>query len=129
MGNRRKPEHLPQRRSTLASLTSASPIGINGDKYEPFSKLDKSPGTPKGWSGKVLVGSGQGGPLGWSDEVLGVETDEEIELDTQDYYNNESMMEKRPQSLHVEEEAPWQIGLHRTTWDRSPNRSFVRNFP
>ena len=125
MGNRRKPEP-PQRRSTLASLSASPVAGSNGDKYEPFSKLDKSPGG-KGWSGKVLVG--QGGPLGWSDEVLGVETDEEMELDTTDYYNNESMMEKRPQSLNVEEEAPWQIGLHRTTWDRSPNRSFVRNFP
>jgi len=122
---RRKPEK--QRRSTLASL-SASPASNNGDKYEAFSRLDKSPGG-KGWSGKVLVGQS---PMGWSDEVLGsVGSDEETELLDTDSGNVESMSEKRPQSLEVYDAEPlWpQISLHKNTWDRSPNRSFVRNFP
>ena len=57
--------------------------------------------------------------MGWSDEILGsVSPDEESEVDP------------RPQSLHIEEE-PWHAGasLGRTTWDKSPSRSFVRNFP
>ena len=69
----------------------------------------------KGWGKKVLGSS----PMGWSDEILGsVSTDEESEVDP------------RPQSLHIEEE-PWHAGasLGRTTWDKSPSRSFVRNFP
>merc|ERR1712172_172374 len=143
---RRKPEQ--HRRSTLASL-SGSPLasqvscgggggiavsGCNGDKYKIFSVLDKSPGAAKGWSGKVRVGHAQS-PMGWSDEVLGVGSDEEeIELD---YTSSESipamaLPEDRPQSLSVQSEEPtepWQISLHRNTWDRSPNRSFVRNFP
>lgn len=120
---RRKPEQ--QRRVTLASL-SASPSS-HGDKYEAFSRLDKSPGG-KGWSGKVLVGQS---PMGWSDEVLGVGSDEEAELQDTDCGNSESTSEKRPQSLAVyDTEGSWpQISLHRNTWDRSPNRSFVRNFP
>ena len=90
--------------------------------------------TFKGWSGKVRVGHAQS-PMGWSDEVLGVGSDEEeIELD---YTSSESipamaMPENRPQSLSVQSEEPtepWQISLHRNTWDRSPNRSFIRNFP
>jgi len=143
---RRKPEQ--HRRSTLASL-SGSPLasqvscgggggiavsGCNGDKYKIFSVLDKSPGAAKGWSGKVRVGHAQS-PMGWSDEVLGVGSDEEeIELD---YTSSESipamaLPENRPQSLSVQSDEPtepWQISLHRNTWDRSPNRSFIRNFP
>ena len=109
----------------MASL-SASPSS-HGDKYEAFSRLDKSPGG-KGWSGKVLVGQS---PMGWSDEVLGVGSDEEAELQDTDCGNSESTSKKRPQSLAVyDTEGSWpQISLHRNTWDRSPNRSFVRNFP
>ena len=73
--------------------------------------------------------------MGWSDEVLGVGSDEE-EIDL-DYTSSESipamaLQENRPQSLSVQSDEPtepWQISLHRNTWDRSPNRSFIRNFP
>lgn len=76
----------------------------DNDKYAIFSKLDKSQ-TPKGWSGKVLH---QQSPMGWSSEILGLDDEPK-----------------------VEEEDPWtaHLTLHRSTWDRSPNRSFVRNFP
>ena len=102
-----------------------------------------------GWSGKVLVG--QAGPYGWSDEVLGVGSEDEIETEPHADFQMDAMSavaevisednlqdgvdgviiqdRMRPQSLTVEEGA-WQLSLHRrSTWDRSPNRSFVRNFP
>ena len=58
----RKPE--PQGSTSLASLSS--------DKYAAFSKLDKiqGEGRSKGWSEKV-IGSQKGGPMGWSDAILG----------------------------------------------------------
>ena len=97
------------------------------DKYAVFSKLEKSSGSAgKGWSGRVLghqAGAGQGGPMGWSDEVLGVSSEEEDE----DCKNQSSAI---PQSLEVVPGEPWRhLSLHRATWDRSPNRSFIRNFP
>ena len=57
----------PQRSTTLASLQS--------DKYAAFSKLDKVKGS-KGWSGKI-TSQMNGNPMGWSDEMLGVSTDED----------------------------------------------------
>ena len=99
----------PQRSTTLASLQS--------DKYAAFSKLDKVKGS-KGWSGKITQHTHHH-PMGWSDEVLGVSTDDD---DLQDFE-----LERRP--MHLEVEEPWSNPLHRSTWDRSPNRSFVRNFP
>jgi hypothetical protein len=69
--------------------------------------------------------------MGWSDEVLGSSgTDEEPEFELQ----NETLVPKtRPASLSVDEE-PWYkgpglAGPGQRTWDRSPSRSFVRNFP
>ena len=58
---RRKP--IPQGSTTLASLSS--------DKYAAFSKLDKIQGRSKGWSEKVRGSQGGGGPMGWSDAILG----------------------------------------------------------
>ena len=100
----------PQRSTTLASLSS--------DKYAAFSKLDKVQGRSKGWSGKVSCGSQGGGPMGWSDEILGLSTDDDEEAETEP-------------KMHLNIEDNWGGGnpLHRSTWDRSPNRSFVRNFP
>ena len=94
---------------------------------------------------------GQAGPYGWSDEVLGAGSEDEIETEPHANFPMDGMSavaevisednlrdcadgviqqdRMRPQSLTVEEGA-WQLSLHRrTTWDRSPNRSFVRNFP
>ena len=79
------------------------------DKYAAFSKLDKDQQGHKGWSGKISVGST--GPMGWSDEILGLSTDEE-----------EEGIEPRPTHLTIG-------AFNRPSWDRSPNRSFVRNFP
>merc|ERR1719468_666185 len=135
MKDRRKPE----KSSTLNDFD---------DKYSAFSRLDKTQ-CSKGWSGKVLVG--QAGPYGWSDEVLGAGSEDEIETEPHANFPMDGMSavaevisednlrdgadgviqqdRMRPQSLTVEEGA-WQLSLHRrTTWDRSPNRSFVRNFP
>lgn len=99
----------PERSKTIDILGS-------NDKYAVFSKLDKSPpGSNKGWSGKVLEGSS--GPLGWSDEILGVNSSDE---------NDDMIMENLRLDDH---DTAWQLNLHRSTWDRSPNRSFVRNFP
>ena len=100
---------------TLQSTTLAS---LQSDKYAAFSKLDKVKGS-KGWSGKITTSQMIGNPMGWSDEVLGVSTDED---ELQDFE-----LERRP--IHLEVEEPWANPLHRSSWDRSPNRSFVRNFP
>ena len=60
--------------------------------------------------------------MGLSNEVLGVSTDEE---EIQDF---EPVTEPvRP--VHLQVEDSWSNPLHRSTWNRSPNRSFVRNFP
>ena len=101
----------PQRSTTLASLSY--------DKYAAFSKLDKIQGRSKGWSGKVSCGSSQG-PMGWSDEILGVSTDDDEPEEP----------EPAKAKMHLNIEDNWGGNpLHRSTWDRSPNRSFVRNFP
>lgn len=98
----------PQRSKTIDIIGASD----DEDKYAVFSKLDKSPpGSNKGWSGKVLAGSS--GPLGWSDEVLGVNSEDDDNL---------------IDNLNADESA-WHLNLHKNTWDRSPNRSFVRNFP
>ena len=87
-------------------------------------------GSKKGWGRKVLLGSS---PMGWSDEILGsVSTDDELENDVNAPENigKESKCDPRPNSLQIVEE-PWHSGatLGRTPWDKSPSRSFVRNFP
>ena len=57
---RRKPE--PQGSTTLASLSS--------DKYAAFSNFQIQ-GRSKGWSENVIGSQGGGGPMGWSDAILG----------------------------------------------------------
>ena len=102
-------------------------------------------GSKKGWGRKVLLGSS---PMGWSDEILGsVSTDDELENDVNAPENigKESKCDPRPNSLQIPGpssqtgfsnslqivEEPWHSGatLGRTPWDKSPSRSFVRNFP
>ena len=87
-------------------------------------------GSKKGWGRKVLLGSS---PMGWSDEILGsVSSEDELENDVNAPENlgKESKFDPRPNSLQIVEE-PWHSGatLGRTPWDKSPSRSFVRNFP
>ena len=124
---RRKPEKISTAMTTSCCSSMSS---FEEDKYAAFSKLEKASGSAgKGWSGKVLLGSNNSasGPMGWSDEILGVSSEEE-ELAEQDY-NNQSPVPV-PQSLEVVPGEPWRhLSLHRATWDRSPNRSFIRNFP
>ena len=116
----------PERSATLASLRSGT--APSEDKYAALAKLEKSKGS-KGWSGKLLERSH--GPLGWSDEILGMSTDEESENDPSSHLSADGTEPRilRPSNLTVEEE-PWHSGaLSRATWDRSPNRTFIRNFP
>ena len=99
-------------------------------------------GSKKGWGRKVLLGSS---PMGWSDEILGsVSSEDELENDVNAPENlgKESKFDPRPNSLKITSdslspdnlqivEEPWHYGatLGRTPWDKSPSRSFVRNFP
>lgn len=85
----------------------------NQDKYSVLKGL-KAAGN-KGWSGKVRGN----GPFGWSEQVMG---------DTE-----QQQPQTRPNQLGVlVQEEPWYKGhpaLRNATWDKSPNRSFIRNFP
>ena len=106
--------------SNLSSSSGSFSNSFDGitDKYSVFSKLEKTNGG-KGWGRKVLGSS----PMGWSDEILGssVDSDDESEL----------AQASRPNTLKIEEE-PWHSGaalVGRKTWEKSPSRDFVRNFP
>lgn len=80
------------------------------DKYAAFHGIHGKAYT--GWSTRVM-GTG---PLGWSDDLLNASSSPEA-VDSG--------------RLKVEEE-PWYKGhggIRNGTWDRSPSRTFVRNFP
>ena len=81
--------------------TNARPGCGDDDRYAALNSVEGH----TGWSDKVR------GPFGWSDKIIDGSND-----------NNR---------LKIEEE-PWykgHSGLRNGTWDRSPSRRFVRNFP
>jgi hypothetical protein len=102
--------------SETSSPAKRKPLGDGNDKYGAFRKLGGS--KYKGWSRQVLGSAGSG----WSDEVLGCGSEDE-----------EVFSPDRPTSLEVRvEEEPWYVqghSLKSSTWDRSPSRTFLRNFP
>ena len=105
--------------SYSSSGSFSNSFDSGNDKYSVFSKLENTNGG-KGWGRKVLGTS----PMGWSDEILGssVDSDDESEM---------AQASSRPDTLKIEEE-PWHSGaalVGRKTWEKSPSRSFVRNFP
>ena len=122
LGRRKSAPSTKYHDSNWSSISGSSSNCFDGagnnNKFSVFSKLEKTNGG-KGWGRKVLGSS----PMGWSDEILGssVDSDDESEL----------AQASRPNTLKVEEE-PWHSGaalVGRKTWEKSPSRSFVRNFP
>ena len=104
--------------SSSGSFSNSFDGAGNSNKYSVFCKLEKTNGG-KGWGRKVLGSS----PMGWSDEILGSSVDSDDE--------SEMAQASRPDRLKIEEE-PWHSGAAlagRKTWEKSPSRSFVRNFP
>jgi len=106
--------------SETLSLTSrklTEDAKLEDDKYKAFRKLGNE--KYKGWSRKVLGSKGGG----WSDEVLGCGGSEDEEV----------YAPQQPTRLEVRvEEEPWYVRGHSltsSTWDRSPSRTFLRNFP
>ena len=95
------------------------------DKYSSAFATLRSRSSHVGWSNKVLAGSS---PFGWSDEVL--------EYDLASSEEETTARPRRPISLvdDVEmDDDTWMQALKSTTtttsWEKSPSRSFVRNFP
>lgn len=116
----------PLRRSSLAHVDSRTseppgkdPLDFSQsleDKYSSaFADMRGRSLAYTGWSGRVLAGSG---PFGWSDEVL-------------EYEHVSSEEECTDKKMHEDETSSpsWKTALKTATWDTSPSRTFVRNFP
>ena len=116
-----------------------------GDRYSVLKKLeakhDSKAGTsPSGWSTKVL--HGDQGQFGWSQDVLGYDSaEEENEIEgTSSPMSSDSEVAPcsrdgrdgrdgsgRPASLEMLEEKLSSLRVQ--SWDTSPQRTFIRNFP
>ena len=79
------------------------------DKYSVFTGLKKPGQGYTGWSTTVM-GTG---PFGWSDELLNGGEDTAAAAATG----------------QEDQEKPWYKGHRPATWNRSPTRSYLRNFP
>lgn len=121
------------------------PPRSTADKYsEAFAPLRrksrKDEKAVEGWSGKILHGTHK---LGWSDDVLGVSdsmnSSSEDEADmlaaatmrpTADWLRPNDREEKTAATSSVVEEPGWMYGgIKGQSWETSPDRRFVRNFP
>lgn len=83
------------------------------DKYSIFAELKNK--TYKGWSGKVLTKNHQ---FGWSDEVLEYEA-----VSSEDDASSGASPYTSPK------DESWMKNIKQSSWERSPSRTFVRNFP
>ncbi len=96
------------------------------DKYSSAFADLRGRSRGRGWSGRVLTGSV--GPFGWSDEVL--ESGGSVYSSDEDAKGDVSWR-PRPTTLQDEDakgdDVTWRP--RPTTWEKSPSRSFVRNFP
>lgn len=98
-------------------------ISNDNDKYSAFTALSKPGQGYTGWSTTVM-GTG---PFGWSDEVLGV-NDQSSNVSVAD--NNLANENRAPMRRASPEDEPWYKGIRNGgSWDKSPSRRFVRNFP
>lgn len=100
--------------NSTGSSGDEDPIGK--DKYSVFTNL--KPKQCQGWSKRVLLGGT--GKFGWSEEILGLEgsaseTEEEINP-------------TRPDGLDGLSRINWPK-VTSPSWDTSPSRTFLRNFP
>lgn len=103
-----------------------------GDRYSVLKKLeekaDKAGTSPSGWSTKVL--HGEQGQFGWSSDVLGydsAEEENEIEGTSSPMSSDSEVAPARPASLEMLEEKLSSLRVQ--SWDTSPQRTFIRNFP
>lgn len=112
------------------SSTTSATVDKYSKAFAPLrrkSKVDKS--NLQGWSGKVLHGTHK---LGWSDDVLGVsDLSSEDELCSSEAAAAAAAAAgSQLSTASVEEEPGWMYGgIKGQSWETSPNRRFVRNFP
>jgi len=111
--------------------TSSGIVDDDDDKYSAFSNLNKGGQGYTGWSTKVMGN----GPFGWSDELLYGKKADETTARTGSSTGSRSpggasdnSAEDDLNHLRVAAEEPWYKSGH-GTWNTSPNRRFVRNFP
>ena len=134
-------QHHHRRVDFSRSLGSDGESTSGEDRYSAFGEVrgqDKS-----GWSGKILHGSHV---LGWSDEVLECNKgsgDGEVSpcssvgssrRGSQKQGSNtcaEQQQQKvaAPATPGVPDDDSWYSTFRNPSWDQSPDRSFVRNFP
>ena len=102
-------EEESENRPFSLSFNGFDASGGNQDKYSAFSNLKRQ--NYKGWSTTVM-GTG---PFGWSEELLNGDNSKSGSEDSGTEEDNN----------HLKVEEPW----YKRSWDTSPSRRFVRNFP
>ena len=117
------PGKLRKQRQQQQRLSDSS---LDDDRYSAFCEVRRGK-RASGWSGKILHGSHV---LGWSDEVLecGASSDDSADAPSPASSVADS---QRPNSICVEDGhgENWYASLRNPSWDQSPDRRFVRNFP